>query len=119
MDGMAIEDLLHPYLGKYLDSPAWLKASAGRAYSWLPARMRLGSAYERFRDEAATRDPAALERLATAKLAQSLRWALETVPAYESFKGLLAAHADPRELLSHLPVTDKLDIKRHPDRYLS
>ena len=28
---MAIEDLLHPYLGKYLESPGWLKASAGRS----------------------------------------------------------------------------------------
>ncbi|HYC36429.1 MAG TPA: hypothetical protein VEC19_08400 [Usitatibacter sp.] len=116
---MAIEDLLHPYLGKYLGSPGWLKASAGRAYSWLPARVRLGGAYERFRDEARASDPRALQALARDKLAQTLRWALDTVPAYERFKGLFAAHADPHEVLDRLPVTDKLDIKRHPDRYLS
>ena len=29
---MAIEDLLHPFLGHYLGAPGWLKASAGRAY---------------------------------------------------------------------------------------
>ena len=27
---LAIEDILHPLLGRYLGSPAWLKASAGR-----------------------------------------------------------------------------------------
>ena len=46
---LAIEDLLHPFLGRYLGSPAWLKASAGRAYSKLPARVRLGGAYDAFR----------------------------------------------------------------------
>ena len=120
MDGMALEDLLHPYLGKYLGSPAWLKASAGRAYSWLPRRMRLGGAYERFEAEARTRlDAQAVERAASYKLSATLRWAFQTVPAYECFKGLAALNRDAREILAELPVTDKLDIKRHPERYLS
>src|SRR5690349_14307290 len=104
MDGMAIEDLLHPYLGRYLDSPRWLKASAGRAYSWLPPRVRLGGHYQRFHREAQELDAGALERLVTHKLGESLRWALETVPAYERFKGLLAGGRDPREVLAELPV---------------
>ena len=37
---MALEDLLHPYLGKYLGAPGWLKACAGRAYSVLPVAAR-------------------------------------------------------------------------------
>lgn len=119
MHAMAIEDFLHPYLGRYLDSPRWLKASAGRAYSWLPPRVRLGSHYQRFHREAAERDPAALARIATRKLGDTLRWAFETVPAYERFKGLAAGGRDPREVLAELPVTDKLDIKHHPDRYVS
>lgn len=119
MEAMAIEDLLHPYLGKYLESPSWLKASAGRAYAWLPARVRLGGAYERFRAEAQVQGADALEALATRKLAQSLRWALDTVPAFESFRALATSHADPHRLLAELPVTDKLDIKRQPQRYLS
>src|SRR6478609_597107 len=117
MEGcMALEDLLHPYLGKYLGAPRWLKASAGRAYSLLPARVRLGGAYERFRAQVAadTNATDAAERLGSA-----LEWALDTVPAYEGYRHVLAATRDPREALAHLPVTDKLDIKRHPERYLS
>ena len=119
MDGMAIEDLLHPYLGRYMDSPRWLKASAGRAYAWLPPRVRLGSHYQRFHRESQVREAEALARLATRKLGETLRWAFDTVPAYEGFKGLLAGHRDPHEVLAELPVTDKLDIKHHPDRYVS
>ena len=115
---MALEDLLHPYLGRYLEAPDWLKASAGRAYSLLPSRLRLGTAYTRFRDEIAA-TARSNDAFATEKLDATLRWALETVPAYRTFRGLLGGRGDPREVLAALPVTDKLDIKRHPDRYLS
>jgi hypothetical protein len=115
---MAIEDILHPYLGRYLGSPRWLKASAGRAYSWLPPRVRLGSAYRRFLDEARAK-PADVERLAREKLEATLRWAVETVPAYQRHRGLLDGRRDARDALHQLPVTDKLDIKRHPEQYLS
>ena len=37
---MALEDLLHPWLGKYLEAPAWLKAAAGNAYGLLPTKVR-------------------------------------------------------------------------------
>jgi phenylacetate-CoA ligase len=117
---MAIEDLLHPYLGRYLEAPAWLKASAGRAYSLLPPRVRLGSAYDRFSSEIMQAgDAADAEALALHKLGLTLRWALETVPAYEAFRGLLQGRRDPRDILSKLPVTDKLDIKHYPGRYIS
>lgn len=118
---MAIEDLLHPYLGRYLGAPGWLKASAGRAYRWLPPRLRLGNAYERFRGQlggADTTDAADAHAGAERKLDHALRWALETVPAYERYRGLLGAR-DPHDVLARLPVTDKLDIKHHPDRYVS
>ncbi|MGZ5037782.1 MAG: hypothetical protein ACXWGT_13505 [Usitatibacter sp.] len=115
---MALEDLLHPYLGHYLGAPGWLKASAGRAYSLLPSRVRFGSAYGRFRGQIG--DAAASgESLAVAKLAETLRWAFDTVPAFQGFRGLLDGHSDPRDVLQKLPVTDKLDIKRHPAMYLS
>ena len=117
---MALEDLLHPFLGRYLAAPHWLKVSAGRAYSLLPARVRLGSAYERFRGQIATVDTQkANEELAHRKLEATLRWALDTVPAYKQFRGLLDGGRDPRHALELLPVTDKLDIKRHPGEYLS
>ena len=89
---MAIEDLLHPYLGRYLGAPGWLKASAGRAYSLLPPRLRLGGAYERFRGQVSGTATAAD---ASRKLEETLRWALDTVPAYEHYRGLLDAARDP------------------------
>ncbi len=117
---MALEDLLHPYLGRYLEAPAWLKASAGRAYSLLPPSVRLGGAYGRFRseiDEGASAEENA--QAAVRKLDATLRWALETVPAFRKFRGLVADGADPRRVLEMLPVTDKLDIKHHPEQYMS
>lgn len=112
---MALEDLLHPLLGRYLGAPRWIKATAGQAYSWLPPRIRLGGAYERFRGEV----DLAGEGECTRQLEATLRWALDTVPAYRAFRGILDAKRDPRDALLELPVTDKLDIKRHADDYLS
>ncbi|HST00857.1 MAG TPA: hypothetical protein VLJ84_04290, partial [Usitatibacter sp.] len=112
---MALEDLLHPLLGRYLGAPRWIKATAGQAYSWLPPRIRLGGAYERFRGEV----DLAGEGECTRQLEATLRWALDTVPAYRAFRGILDARRDPRDALLELPVTDKLDIKRHLDEYVS
>jgi phenylacetate-CoA ligase len=117
---MALEDLLHPYLHRYLGAPGWLKASAGRAYSLIPPRVRLGSTYKHFRGEIASGQTArSNELLAVSKLEATLRWALDTVPAYRAFGGLLDGRRDARDVLQMLPVTDKLDIKRHPEAYLS
>src|SRR5687767_8442194 len=74
-DGVALEDLLHPFLGRYLSAPEWLKSSAGRAYRALPEAVRMGGAYGEFRSQ-------------------------------------LAADGGPGPMA-------RLDIKRHPDRYLS
>ncbi len=117
---MALEDLLHPYLGRYLGAPRWLKASAGRAYSLIPPGVRLGGTYKHFLGEIAGAETARSNELLTvAKLEATLRWAFETVPAYQGFRGLLDGKRDVRDVLHMLPVTDKLDIKRHPDQYLS
>jgi hypothetical protein len=35
------------------------------------------------------------------------------------YRALAQRRRDPREVLAELPVTDKLDIKRSPDRYVS
>ncbi len=117
---MALEDLLHPYLGRYLGAPGWLKACAGRAYSCIPPRVRLGGAYRRFRGEVdGAASAQSREALANAKLAATLAWAFDTVPAYRGMRGFLDGKHDARDVLQRLPVTDKLDIKRHPERYLS
>jgi phenylacetate-CoA ligase len=111
----AIEDLLHPFLGRYLGAPGWLKDSAGRAYRRLPHGLRLGAGYERFREQLASDSAPAPTR----SLESTLTWALETVPAYTAYRALARGGRDPREVLAQLPVTDKLDIKRAPERYLS
>jgi phenylacetate-CoA ligase len=116
---MAIEDLLHPFVGRYLDAPGWLKATAGRAYAFVPPRVRLGRALDRFMEESSPSLGAQrIAALAREKLGETLRFALDTVPAYEGFRGLEIGD-DPCEALAKLPVTDKMDIKRHPERYLS
>ena len=117
---MPIEDLLHPLLKVYLQAPQWLTDSAARAYTLLPPSVRLGSAYHEFREQiAASRSTDATTHLATGKLEAALRWAVATVPAYREYESLLRRMDDPRRTLARFPVTDKLDIKRHPARYLS
>lgn len=115
-DGVALEDLLHPFLGRYLSAPDWLKSSAGRAYRALPEAVRMGGAYGEFRSQLAAAEGGAGPM---ARLDATLKWALETVPAYAAHRAAARGISDPRELLAALPITDKLDIKRHPDRYLS
>jgi phenylacetate-CoA ligase len=117
---MALEDVLHPWVNRYLGAPTWIQATAGRAYACLPPSLRYGRAYDEFRAALdATRDAASARALAAAKLEETLAWALETVPAYQDYRALAAGGRDACDVLRALPVTDKLDIKRHPERYLS
>ena len=115
---VAIEDLLHPWLGRYLGAPGWVKSVVGHAYAAIPKRVRYGAAYDRFQSAiAGTCRGTAAADYAMERLDETLAWAIETVPAYREYRHLLGR--DPREVLRALPVTDKLAIKRHPDRYLS
>lgn len=117
---MPIEDLLHPLLKLYQNAPDWLTDPAARAYTLLPRSVRLGPAYNEFREQiVASRSTAATADLAMRKLEATLRWALATVPAYREYERQLRRMDDPRQTLARFPVTDKLDIKRHPARYLS
>ncbi len=117
---LALEDFLHPWVSRYLGAPSWLQATAGRAYACLPPALRYGRAYGEFRATLeATRDAAAARAFALARLEETLAWALETVPAYQDYRGLAAGGRDARAVLRELPVTDKLDIKRNPASYLS
>ena len=111
---LALEDFLHPYLGRYMGAPDWLMASAGRAYRCIPPAMRLGGAYAKFASQVAESGAGPMQ-----KLEATLACALETVPAYARHRGLLKGGCDPREVLAQLPVTDKLDIKSNPEGYLS
>ena len=116
---MPIEDFLHPFLAAYINSPQWFKTSLGRIYAMLPASVRHGAGYQHFYQEAAISEPAQLRALSQAKLAEALRWAIETVPAYQRFRHLLDELADPEAVLRQLPLTSKEDIKRDLPAYLS
>src|SRR5258706_15350384 len=96
---VALEDLLHPYLGRYLGSPDWLKASAGRAYALLPRRVRLGAAYEGFQPDVAADAAKAKAALPLGKLGRTPAWALATRPASEPFRGALGTAPPPPEAL--------------------
>src|SRR3954465_15785976 len=49
---MSLEDTLYPLLRIYEAAPQPVKSLAGRAYRALPTRVRYGSAYSRFQNEA-------------------------------------------------------------------
>src|SRR5690348_8533800 len=116
--GVAIEDLLHPWLGRYLGAPGWAKSLAGHAYAAIPKRIRYGAAYDHFDAAiASTSRGAAAADYAVDRLGETLAWAIETVPAYREYRHLLGR--DPRAALRALPITGKLAIKRDPARYLS
>ena len=116
---MAIEDLLHPWLEAYFASPQWVKNSVGRAYSVFAAPLRKGRGHHRFEQEAALRDPVALEQLVTSKLRDVLRHAIDTVPAYAGYRHLIDGLATPRTVLQQLPLIAKEEIRRDPARFLS
>lgn len=116
---MPIEDLLHPWLEAYFASPQWVKNSVGRAYSMFASPLSRGRDHHRFQDEAAEREPVALERIVNAKLGAVLRCALESVPAYASYRHLLDGLASPQMVLRQLPLIAKEEIRRDPARFLS
>lgn len=116
---MSVEDLLHPLLSAYVASPQWAKSSLGRAYRLLPVALRRGSHYERFRRELAA-GPKDAGEIGLRKLAHTLRWAIETVPAYRRYGHLAGSIADdPLSVLEKILPAGKEDIKAAPDAYLS
>lgn len=116
---MAFEDLLHPLLSMYIGSPQWVKSSLGRMYSALPLSARRGWHYSRYSEEVKLQAEADLRKLASAKLSSALQWAIETVPAYASYRSLLKHLDDPYSVLQELPLISKDEIKRDLTRFMS
>lgn len=116
---MAVEDLLHPWLKHYTAGPQWLKTLVGGTYARLPEALRHGPAVRRFAAEAQLRDAAALRELAARKLGQTLRWALQTVPAYADWRAEAARDFDPYALLARLPRLGKDQLKAGLDAHVS
>jgi phenylacetate-CoA ligase len=115
---MSSEDLPHPLLDRHPHAPAWPHQPAKRACAKLHPTVRVGGAHDEFHEELDVPESSIWER-ATGKLQSTLRWALETVPAYRAHRALLRHIDDPVDVLARLPLTGKSDIRAHPDRYLS
>ena len=115
---MSIDDRLHGLAAQYIASPQWVKTVVGGVYSAVPRAFRHGSAYTRFKrvfDTSRADDSYVRERLT-----QTLTAALASVPAYRSFAGLLhELPDDPFAALRRFPLTEKEQIKRNLDDYLS
>lgn len=108
-----IEDFLVPALRAYMGAPQSVKSTIGWLYGRLPRRIRFGGDYPQWLQVAQLREPAALARDANERLARTLAIALETVPAYRSFRHLSSRLDEPHAVLAELPIIDKTDIKRN------
>src|SRR5215467_6701728 len=101
-----------------MHSPEWVRRVAGRGYRMLPAGWRYGRAYAGYREDAAAGFDVSAERV-EARLSRALKVALAHVPAYARYRELLG---DPRPAhlrLRELPLVDKLEIKRDPNRFVA
>jgi phenylacetate-CoA ligase len=116
---MAVEDLLHPLLSAYLNSPQWVKTSIGRGYSLLPFSWRRGRHYARFLHEAALQTESEIRQLACEKLALTLREVFDAVPAYRQYRDLANRLDAPDKVLRDLPLVCKDDIKRNLQSFVS
>lgn len=116
---LALEDRFHHLLAAYVGAPQWVKSLAGTAYRHLPLRLRRGRAYKHYQTVLAQRDHAKDEDYACARLAETLRWAAETVPAYAHLRAVVADEADPYRALGHFPLAAKAALKLDMSRYLS
>lgn len=116
---MEIEDYFYPFLGAYFASPQWIKNSVGRAYSMISKSFRQGPHYKQFAVEAAICNENKIRVLSSMKLAKTLRWAIESVPAYGKYRHLLSHMDMPIDVLRALPLVSKDDIKRDVIQFLS
>ncbi len=115
---MPVDDRLHGLAARYVASPQWVKTLAGGAYSMLPAALRHGPAYNRFKRifTADRPDPAYIAE----RLRETLRAALLGAPAFAEHRALAQGLDEaPYEVLRALPHTNKEDIKRRLDDYLN
>lgn len=116
---MSFEDKFHWLLASYIASPQWLKSSIGYAYSILPMRIRIGASYQHWCELAQLQNPEQIAAMVDAKLWQTLRCALNHVPAYRPYHGLLQTETDCMTLLRKLPLLSKEAIKQNLDHYLA
>lgn len=117
---MSLEDTLYPLLRLYEAAPQPLRSLAGRAYRALPTRVRYGSAFTRFQDEAReveSWDVSTIERYQIAAIRESLLAAAQAPLYRERFAAL---HLDPAKLesleqLRDYPLLTKQNLIEHRD----
>ena len=115
----SLEDWLHPLLGRYVAAPQWAKSLAGSAWRALPQAWRHGPVRAGFSQLLAPSSPEAVADDARRRLASTLRWAADTVPACQGLPAPRRPGDDPLALLAQWPVVDKATLKRNLGRHLS
>lgn len=117
---MPIEDRIYPWLQHYVGAPQVLKSLVGSAYARLPVAWRYGQRYAAFLEETERRDDLAwCQQRATDKLAETLKWAVSTVPAYADLKPIIARDRSPQEWLGEMPLLTKSRVKADTPLFLS
>ncbi len=108
---MALEDLLHPLLSRYMQAAPALREGAGYLYRQLPNRLKYGRRYRQFSEEASLGLDGVDAKLVERKLAMTLHVACSTVPALRAWRHLAVDTRSAFERLHELPLRSKLDIK--------
>jgi len=117
---MPIEDRIYPLLKHYIGAPQALKSMMGAAYSMVPTSWRYGAQYAGFMEEIARSDDQDWIRARVdAKLLDTLKWAVKTVPAYAALKAEVARDRSPQELLAAFPLLPKDRVKADTASFLS
>ncbi|MDZ4406201.1 hypothetical protein [Prosthecobacter sp.] len=121
---MSLEDTLYPLLKLYEAAPQPVKSLAGRAYRAIPAKLRYGSAYTRFQNEAREVemwDVETVRRYQVAALRESLI-AASKAPFYaERFAacGVDPAKFESLEQLADYPLLTKQDLLLHREQMVN
>lgn len=121
---MSLEDTLYPLLKLYEAAPQPIKSVVGRVYRTIPATLRHGRAYERFRQEAQAVeawDEDRIRRYQIHALRESLLAAAKAPFYAERFaeRGLDPASFECLEQLADYPLLTKQDLLQHRERMLN
>ncbi|MBE2283728.1 MAG: phenylacetate--CoA ligase family protein [Prosthecobacter sp.] len=121
---MSLEDTLYPLLKLYEAAPQPVKSVVGRVYRTIPATLRHGRAYERFRQEAQAVeawDEDRIRRYQIHALRESLLAAAKAPFYAERFaeRGLDPASFECLEQLADYPLLTKQDLLQHREQMVN
>lgn len=121
---MSLEDALYPLLKLYEAAPQPIQSVAGRVYRTIPATLRYGRAYDRFRQEAQAVeawDEDKIRRYQIHALRESLLAAAKAPFYAERFAecGLNPATFESLEQLAAYPLVTKQDLLLHREQMVN